>query len=71
VHSGASRAQNIDALFFMLGCDRYGFNKIGVGTRYVELTFLHPVGSMVHLVHSGAAEVRNVDAIFFMLAWDR
>jgi hypothetical protein len=41
VYSGASGAQNIDALFFMLGYDRYGFNKKRAGTCYAELVFSH------------------------------
>jgi hypothetical protein len=55
VHSGAAEARNGDALFFMLGYDRYGFNKKRVRTRYAELMFLHLVGSMGHVVHSGAS----------------
>jgi hypothetical protein len=46
--SGACGARNIDALFFMLGWDHYGFDKKYVGTRYVELMFLHPVRSAGH-----------------------
>jgi hypothetical protein len=71
VHSGASGPRNIDALFFMLGWDRYGFNKKHAGTRYAELVFSHPVGYAGHDVHSGASGLRNVDALFFMLRWDR
>jgi hypothetical protein len=55
VHSGASRAQNIDALFFMLGWALCGFHKKHSRTRYAELLFLHPVGSVCHVVHSGAS----------------
>jgi hypothetical protein len=44
VHFGASGAQNVDKLFFMLECDRYGFHKKHARTRYTELVFLHPVG---------------------------
>jgi hypothetical protein len=39
LHFGASGARNIDALFFMLGRDRYGFDKKCAGTRYTELVF--------------------------------
>jgi hypothetical protein len=54
VHSSASRAQNIDALFFKLGSDRYGFRKKCVPTRYAILVFLHSVRSVGHVVHSSA-----------------
>jgi hypothetical protein len=41
----------------MLGWDWYGFNKKHAGTLYVELEFLHPVGSTAHIVHTGGSEV--------------
>jgi hypothetical protein len=37
VHSGASGARNVNALFFMLGWDWHGFNKMRVGTRCAKL----------------------------------
>jgi hypothetical protein len=57
VHSGVSWAQNIDALYFILGWDWYGFHKNHVGTRYAELMFLHLVGSAGHVVHSCMSRV--------------
>jgi hypothetical protein len=52
---GASEVRNVDALFFMLQWDRYGFDKKCFGTRDAKLVFLHPVGSAGHVVHSGAS----------------
>jgi hypothetical protein len=55
VHSSACGAQNIDALFFMLGWDHYVFNKMCVVTCYAEFVFLHLVRSAGHVVLSGAS----------------
>jgi hypothetical protein len=71
VHYGVSGARNINALFFMLGRDRYGFHRKRIGTRYSKLVLLHPVGSVGHVVHSSAFGVQKVEALFLMLRWDR
>jgi hypothetical protein len=71
VHFSPSGERIIDTLFFKLRWDRYGFDKMCIGTRYAGLLFLPPVGYAGHIVHSGASEARNVDTQFFMLRWDR
>jgi hypothetical protein len=43
VHFGASGLRNMITLVFMLGRDRYGFDKKRTGTYYVELVFFQPV----------------------------
>jgi hypothetical protein len=48
----------------MLGWDWYRFDKKCVGICYAELVFLHPVGSVGHVVFFGASRARNVDAHF-------
>jgi hypothetical protein len=51
VHSSASDARNVDALFFMLGLARFKFDKKHMGTHYVELTFLQSEGSAGHVAN--------------------
>jgi hypothetical protein len=62
VHSSAPEVRNNNVLFFMFGWDRYGFAEKHVGTRYAELVFFHPMGSMGHVLHPGASRERNIDA---------
>jgi hypothetical protein len=46
-----------------------GFHKKRARTRYAELVFLHPVGSVSHIVHSGASAAQNVEEVFFTIGW--
>jgi hypothetical protein len=39
VNSDAFGVQNVDALFFLLGWDRHGFDKKRIGARYTKLCF--------------------------------
>jgi hypothetical protein len=55
VDFGASGAQNIDILFFILEWDPYRFDNERAGARYTELVFWYPVGSACHVVHSVAS----------------
>jgi hypothetical protein len=51
VHSVASGTLNINALFFLLEWDEYGFYKMRDGTPYTKLVFLHPMGYAGRVVH--------------------
>jgi hypothetical protein len=57
VHSGVSGVRNVDALFFTPGRSRCSFQKKHIGTRYIVVVFLRPVGSACPPVHFGASEV--------------
>jgi hypothetical protein len=50
--------------FSCSGRVRSSFYKKGVRTRYTELVFLHPVGSVGQLAHSSASRARNIDTLF-------
>jgi hypothetical protein len=55
----------------MLWWDRYRFDNMRTGTHYAELIFLHPVGSVGHIVQSGASKAQNIDTVFFKLRLDQ
>jgi hypothetical protein len=71
VQYGASGTQNVIALFSCFGETGTDSTKKHAGTRYAKLVFLHPVGSMGHVVHSCASGAQKVNAVFFMVGWDR
>jgi hypothetical protein len=54
----------------MLRWDQYRFDKKCIGTRYAELLFFHPEGSVGDIVLFGASDWRIIDTLFFRLRWD-
>jgi hypothetical protein len=70
VHSIASQARKVDALFFILEWVRYGFQKKRIETCCATLVFLHPVGYVGLVVHFCASGAQNIDTLFCMLRWD-
>jgi hypothetical protein len=52
VHSVAFGMLNVDALFFLLEWDEYGFYKKRDGTHHAKLVLLHLMGYAGHVVHS-------------------
>jgi hypothetical protein len=40
-------------------------------TYFTELVFLHPVGSVGHVVHLSASGAQNINLIFFIIVWDQ
>jgi hypothetical protein len=44
-----------------------GSHKKCIGTRYTEHVFLHPLGSVGHVVGSLMSGVQNIDALFSCL----
>jgi hypothetical protein len=61
------QAANVDTLFFVLEWDRYRFDKKRTETHNTELVFLHPVGSVGHVVHSVAFGAQNV--LHYISCW--
>jgi hypothetical protein len=55
VRALAVPAIDVNTLFFMVGWDRYVFDKKRIRTRYAELVFSHLVGSVGHVVLSGVS----------------
>jgi hypothetical protein len=51
----------------MLGSALSGSHKKCIRTRYTEHVFLHPLGSVGHVVCSLMFGVQNIDALFLCL----
>jgi hypothetical protein len=64
VYSIAPGPRNVNTLFFVLGWDRYGFNKKCNGTCHAEHVSLHSMGYVVHVEHSVGSGARNRRTIF-------
>jgi hypothetical protein len=56
LHFGVSGSRNVNTLFFMLESAQCNFHKKCAGTRYVIFVFLHPMGSVGHVVYSGLSK---------------
>jgi hypothetical protein len=64
LHSGASGAQNVNIVFFILVWAQCGFDKKHDETRYSEPMFFNLVGSTVHIVHSRASGCKTLMRYF-------
>jgi hypothetical protein len=53
--SDTVKERNVNALFFMLGWAGCYFHKMHVGTHYVELVFLHSLGSAGNVLCSSVS----------------
>jgi hypothetical protein len=68
VHRGREKSR---PYFLSSGGTGKDLTKSVLGHVVLNLCFLHPVGSAVHVVHFGAFAVQKVNALFFMLGWYR
>jgi hypothetical protein len=69
MHSGTSRAWNINTLLFMLRWAQRGSHKKHVGTCHAKLVFLHPVWSTCHVVRFCCVRGTKHQNTIFMLGW--
>jgi hypothetical protein len=70
LHFSASRARNVDVLFFMHTWDRYGFDKNHAGTRYTKFVFFFASGEICGSCSAfRCVPMQNIDVVLFMLGW--